>query len=67
MAIATDGAIRETGGGPHGYEMFLGILVLAAICSTMTVRWIGGVVDPKGFELNRLKRDRKAPGRSRRA
>jgi hypothetical protein len=30
------------------------------------VRWIGGVFDPKGFDLNRLNRDWKA-ARARRS
>lgn len=30
------------------------------------VRWIGGVFDPKGFDLNRINRDWKGAKRSRR-
>jgi hypothetical protein len=55
-------------GGPHGYEMFLDILGTRGHAQHEDmVRWIGGVFDPKGFDLNRLNRDWKAPKRSRRA
>jgi hypothetical protein len=45
-------------GGPHGYHEFL-----AAIADGRheqheeNLRWIGGVFDPKGFDLNRLNRE----------
>ena len=45
-------------GGPHLYGEFL-----AAIADrrhqqhSENLRWIGGVFDPKGFDLNRLNRD----------
>jgi hypothetical protein len=58
----------EDVGGPHGYEMFLNILGARGHAQHEDmVRWIGGVFDPKGFDLNRLNRDWKAPKRSRRA
>ena len=57
----------EDVGGPHGYEMFLNILGTRDYAQHEdTVRWIGAVFDPKGFDLNRLNRDWKAPKRSRR-
>jgi hypothetical protein len=58
----------EDVGGPHGYEMFLDILGIRGHAQHEDmVRWIGGVFDPKGFDLIRLNRDWKAPKRSRRA
>ncbi len=58
----------EDVGGPHGYEMFLDILGTRGHAQHEDmVRWIGGVFDPKGFDLNRLNRDWKAAKRSRRA
>jgi hypothetical protein len=58
----------EDVGGPHGYELFLEILNNRGHEQHEDmVRWIGGVFDPKGFDLNRLNRDWKAPKRSRRA
>jgi hypothetical protein len=58
----------EDVGGPHGYELFLDILGDRDHEQyEETVRWAGGVFDPKGFDLNRLNRDRKGPRRSRRA
>lgn len=57
----------EDVGGPPGYSDFL-----EAIADRKherhedMVRWIGGVFDPKGFDLNRLNRDyRGAKGRRR--
>jgi hypothetical protein len=54
-------------GGAHGFQEFL-----AAISDrrheqhTENLRWIGGVFDPKGFDLNRLNRGWKgARGRRR--
>jgi hypothetical protein len=54
-------------GGPPGYQMFL-----KAIGDPRhkqhadMLRWIGGVFDPKGFDLNRINRERKgAKGRRR--
>jgi len=48
----------EDCGGPHAYALLLKAL------SDRThqdheeiVRWIGGVFDPKGFDLNRINRD----------
>jgi hypothetical protein len=45
-------------GGPPGYERFL--LALGdrrAEEHEDMMRWIGGVFDPKGFDLNRLNRE----------
>ena len=57
----------EDVGGPHGYELFLEILGDRGHEEYEdTVRWIGGVFDPKGFDLNRLNRDWKEPRRGRR-
>jgi Plasmid pRiA4b ORF-3-like protein len=56
----------EDVGGPHGYEMFLEILGDRDHEQYEdTVRWAGGVFDPKGFDLNRLNRDWKGARRSR--
>lgn len=56
----------EDVGGPHGYELFLNILGDRGHAQHEDmVRWIGGVFDPKGFDLNRLNRDWKGPRRSR--
>jgi Plasmid pRiA4b ORF-3-like protein len=58
----------EDVGGPHGYDMFLDILGDRDHEQYEdTVRWAGGVFDPKGFDLNRLNRDWKGPRRTRRA
>ena len=54
-------------GGPHGYE-----LLLEAMADRDheqhddMVRWIGGVFDPKGFDLNRLNREWKGTKSRRR-
>lgn len=51
----------EDVGGPGGYELFLAILADRAHEQHHDmVRWIGGVFDPKGFDLNRLNRDFRA-------
>lgn len=48
----------EDVGGPHGYELFLQILAdRQHEQHEDMVRWIGGVFDPKGFDLNRINRD----------
>lgn len=54
-------------GGPHGYELFLQILANRRHKQhdDMT-RWIGGVFDPKGFDLNRINREWKGTKRTRR-
>lgn len=47
-------------GGPSGYALFLEILGdRKHEQHEDMVRWIGGVFDPKGFDLNRINRDRK--------
>lgn len=54
-------------GGPHSYREFL-----AAISDRRheqheeNLRWIGGVFDPKGFDLNRLNREWKGARARRR-
>jgi hypothetical protein len=54
-------------GGPHGYAQFLEIIAdrKHEQHEDMT-RWIGGVFDPKGFDLNRLNRDWKGAKRRQR-
>jgi len=57
----------EDVGGPHGYESFLQILGDRTHEEHEdTVRWIGGVFDPKGFDLNRINRDFKRSAKRRR-
>lgn len=54
----------EDVGGPHGYALFLEILAdRQHEQHEDMVRWIGGVFDPKGFDLNRVNRDWKGPKR----
>lgn len=53
----------EDVGGSHGYEHFLECISDRAHPEYAdTLRWIGGVFDPKGLDLNSLNRDWK-PGR----
>lgn len=48
----------EDVGGPHAYAEFLKILGdRKHEQHDDMVRWIGGVFDPKGFDLNRINRD----------
>lgn len=48
----------EDVGGPHGYALFLEILGdREHEQHEDMIRWIGGVFDPKGFDLNRLNRE----------
>ena len=57
----------EDVGGPHGYTLFLEILAdRQHERHEDMVRWIGGVFDPKGFDLNRINRDWKSAKRRRR-
>ena len=57
----------EDVGGPHGYTLFLEILADPQHEQHQDmVRWIGGVFDPKGFDLNRINRDWKGAKRGRR-
>ena len=45
-------------GGPPGYALFLEILGdREHEQHEDMIRWIGGVFDPKGFDLNRLNRE----------
>ena len=45
-------------GGPHGYALFLENLGDRKHEQHEDMaRWIGGVFDPKGFDLNRINRD----------
>ncbi|MEO7386069.1 MAG: plasmid pRiA4b ORF-3 family protein [Gammaproteobacteria bacterium] len=54
-------------GGPHGYTRFLEILGDPTHEQHEDmVRWIGGVFDPKGFDLNRLNREFKGSNGRRR-
>lgn len=54
-------------GGPHGYLHFLQSLADRSNEEHVDMlRWIGGVFDPKGFDLNRLNREWKPGRRSRR-
>ena len=56
----------EDVGGPHGYALFLEILAdRQHEQHEDMVRWIGGVFDPKGFDLNRINRDWKGAKRRR--
>lgn len=53
----------EDVGGSHGYKHFLECIADRAHPEYAdTLRWTGGVFDPKGFDLNRLNRDWR-PGR----
>jgi hypothetical protein len=57
----------EDVGGPHGYTLFLKILADPQHEQHQDmVRWIGGVFDPNGFDLNRINRDWKGAKRGRR-
>ena len=54
-------------GGPPGYELFLRILGdRKHEQHEDMVRWIGGVFDPKGFDLNRINREFKGAKKGRR-
>ena len=54
----------EDVGGPHGYARFLEILANRKDEEHEdTARWIGGVFDPNGFDLNRVNRDWKGAKR----
>jgi hypothetical protein len=45
-------------GGPHGYGQFLEVIADRSHEQYEDyLRWIGGVFDPKGFDLNRLNSD----------
>jgi hypothetical protein len=57
----------EDVGGPHGYALFLEILGdRQHEQHEDMMRWIGGVFDPKGFDLNRINRDWKGAKARRR-
>jgi len=57
----------EDVGGPHAYTEFLEILADRQHEQHADMaRWIGGVFDPKGFDLNRINRDWKEAKRRRR-
>jgi hypothetical protein len=54
-------------GGPHGYALLLEILGDRSHEEHVDMaRWIGGVFDPKGFDLNRLNREWRGAKKSRR-
>jgi hypothetical protein len=45
-------------GGPHGYARFLAVLADPKDEDhTTMLTWIGGVFDPRGFDLNHLNRE----------
>lgn len=57
----------EDVGGPHGFTLFLEILGdRKHEQHEDMVRWIGGVFDPKGFDLNRINREFKGAKKGRR-
>lgn len=57
----------EDVGGPSGYALLLEILGNRQHEQhAHMVRWVGGVFDPKGFDLNRLNRDFKGTRKRRR-
>ena len=57
----------EDVGGPHGYLDFLHVLGNPRHAEHADrVRWIGGVFDPSGFDLNRINRDFKGAKTRRR-
>jgi hypothetical protein len=57
----------EDCGGPHGYSQLLEILGDRTHEEHEDMlRWIGGVFDPKGFDLNRINRDWKGTKARRR-
>ena len=57
----------EDVGGPQGYALFLDTLGdRQHEQHDDMVRWIGGVFDPKGFDLNRINRDWTGAKRRRR-
>lgn len=66
LCIAGENACPpEDVGGPHGYQHFLEcIRGENSPEHEDMLRWVGGVFDPKGFDLNRLNRDWR-PGRRR--
>lgn len=56
----------EDVGGPPGYALFLEVLADRGHEQHHDmVRWIGGVFDPKGFDLNRINRDFKGAKKRR--
>jgi hypothetical protein len=57
----------ENIGGPPGYELFLEILGNRDHEQhAEMMEWVGGVFDPRGFDLNRINREFKgAKGRRR--
>ncbi len=57
----------EDVGGPPGYALLLEVLTDRRHEQHQDmVRWIGGVFDPKGFDLNRINRDFKGAKKRRR-
>jgi len=57
----------EDVGGPPGYALLLEVLTDRKHEQHQDmVRWIGGVFDPKGFDLNRVNRDFKGAKKRRR-
>jgi hypothetical protein len=54
-------------GGPPGYANFLECIADANHEEhAAMLEWVGGAFDPKGFDLNRINRDRRPGGKPRR-
>lgn len=54
----------EDVGGPPGYAYFLECIADAKHEEhTAMLEWVGGAFDPKGFDLNRINRDRRPGGK----
>jgi hypothetical protein len=68
ICLAGENACPPEGvGGPRGYTLFLEILGdRRHEQHEDMLRWIGGVFDPKGFDLNRINRDWKGEKARRR-
>ena len=68
VCLAGENACQpEDVGGPHGYALLLEVLTDRRHEQHQDmVRWIGGVFDPKGFDLNRINRDFKGAKKRRR-
>jgi hypothetical protein len=57
----------EDVGGPPGYAGFLQCIADATHEEHIAMlEWVGGAFDPKGFDLNRINRDRRPGGKQRR-
>jgi len=66
VEVAARGPPEDVGGLP-GYALFLEVLADRGHEQHQDmVRWIGGVFDPKGFDMNRINRDFKGAKKRRR-